>query len=308
MLKSMQIMQTILQANVTITTSKQRSKNVVSSNNNNTKWNAKKLEFFDLMYDNKSINIEQIMKHANKNIYFWNVHLFLNKVKNMTLIHDDQFVRKNLFICLRDIALQWFTFEISAETKELFRYDQELRYWIEQLFKRFKKSSDVSIIIIFKERYIMKNARRQRKSKKYASVILRAAKSAEFESIFNQIAIIYNELDVKFQRNLIKFKNITFLNAFLRKINDFKHIWWFFATRNKSNQQSYNRYSANYNQQYSNQIAKRLMKEFTNNKKYENQYFQNQSRYRNNYYNTDNYNNSKEKYKVFNSDRQSQSF
>ena len=270
MIKSMQIMQVVFQATTAIINIREsrRFEEATSNNSNdNTKWNAEKLRFFDSMYDNKSISIDQVMKHAEKNIYFRDVYLFLNRVKDMTLIHEDQFVRKNLFICLRDTALQWYIAEISIETKELLRYEQSLRYWTEQFLKRFKKSFDVSIITILKERYVMKNARRHREFKKYASVILRTAKSTKLGSVANQIAIIYNELNVKFQRNLIRSENVTFLNVFLRKIDDFKHIWWSFATRSKFNQQFYNRYSANYNQQYSSQIAERFMKESTDNRR-----------------------------------------
>ena len=70
----------------------------------------------------------------------------------------------------------------------------------------------------------MKNARRRRKSREYASIILRAIKSTELEFHVNQIAIIYNELDLEFQRNLIKSESVSSLNTFLREMNDFKHI------------------------------------------------------------------------------------
>ena len=200
------------------------------------------------MYDSKSVNTEQVMKHANKDIYFRDVHLFLDRVKNMTLIHDDQFVRENLFICLRDIALQWYTFEISTKTKKLLRYEQDLRYWTDQLLKRFKEFSDVSIVIIFRERYTMNDARRRRELREYASIILRATKSADMESVTNQIAIIYNELNLEFQRNLIRSENVSSLNTFLRKIDDFKHIWWTLTERNRaSSQSSYSRYQINNN-------------------------------------------------------------
>ena len=315
MLKFMQTMQAVLQTNVTTIEIRQRSEDAAFSNNDNTRWNAEKLEFFDFMYDSKSINTEQVMKHADKDIYFRDVHLFLDRVKDMTLIHDDQFVRKNLFICLRDIALQWYTFEILTETKELLRYKQGLRYWTDQLLKRFKKSSNVSIVTILRERYTMNDARRRRKFRKYAFIILRAAKSTDMKFVTNQIAIIYNELDFEFQRDLIRSENISSLDTFLREIDDFKHIWWSLISRNRSNQifpqSSYERYQDNYSYNY-NQFEERLMKESADNRRYENhysqnenQYSQNQSRYRNNYYNSDNYNNSKEEYEVYSSDRQS---
>ena len=305
MLKSMQTMQAVLQANVTTIEIRQRSEDAAFSNNDNTRWNAEKLEFFDSMYDNKSINTGQVMKHVEKNIYFRDVHLFIDRAKDMTVIHDEQFVRENLFICLKETTLQWYISKISTEIKELLRYEQELRYWTKQLLKRFKESADVFMTTILRERYIMKNARRRRESREYASIILRAAKSTELKSHVNQIAIIYNEFDFEFQRDLIRSENVSSLNTFLREMNDFKHIWWALTAKNKSSSQTtYDRYQSNNNY---NQSAGRLMNESTNNRnyRYENQYYQNQftERYRGN---SDNYN-SKDEYAIYSLDRQSQS-
>ena len=312
MLNSMQTMQTVLQinaANTTIRDQRHRSEEATSSNNDNSKWNVAELKFFDSMYDNKSINIDQVMKHTEKDIYFRKIHLFLNRVKDMTIIHDDQFIRENLFICLKSAALQWYIFELSTETKELLRYEQNLKYWTDQLLKRFKKSSNVFIITILKERYTMNDVRRRRKFREYAFIILRAAKSTDMKFVTNQIAIIYNELDLEFQRNLIRFENVSSLNTFLREINDFKHIWWSLISRNKLqlfSQSSYERYQDNYSYNY-NQFEERFMKEATKNRNYrrENSYSQNQStkRYRNSYYNSDNYNNFNEKNSVYESNR-----
>ena len=46
------------------------------------------------MYDKKSINIDQVMKHAKKDIYFKDVHLFIEKIKAITTIQD-QAIRRN---------------------------------------------------------------------------------------------------------------------------------------------------------------------------------------------------------------------
>ena len=308
MLNSMQTMQTVLQinaVNITIRDQRHRSEETTFSNNDNSRWNVAELEFFDSMYDNRSINIGQVMKHTGKDIYFRNIHLFLDRVKDMTIIHDDQFIRENLFICLKSAALQWYIFELSTETKELLRYEQNLKYWTDQLLKRFKKSSNVFIITILKERYTMNDVRRRRKFREYAFIILRAAKSTDMKFVTNQIAIIYNELDFEFQQNFIKFENVSSLNTFLREINDFKHIWWSLISRNRLqffSQSSYERYQNNYSYNY-NQFEKRLMKEATENRNYkrENSYFQNQStkKYRSSYYNSDNYNNFNEKNSIY---------
>jgi hypothetical protein len=77
---------------------------------------------------------------------------------------------------------------------------------------------------LIKEKYIMKNARRRRKSREYAEVILKAAKSTELTSEINQIFLIYNEIDVKFQRDILMSKIDTKLNDFLTDLDDRKNV------------------------------------------------------------------------------------
>ena len=69
----------------------------------------------------------------------------------------------------------------------------------------------------------MKNVRKHKKFFEFVEIIIRDVKST-IMSIFFQIYFIYNELKLKFRRDLIKFtKNIT-MNAFLQKLNDKKKI------------------------------------------------------------------------------------
>lgn len=72
----------------------------------NSRWNAFEIEFFDSMYNKKSINIDQTMKHTDRNTYLRNVHLFIEKTKNIAIIQKKQHVRDNLFTCFRKAALQ----------------------------------------------------------------------------------------------------------------------------------------------------------------------------------------------------------
>ena len=200
----------------------------------NSKWNAFEVEFFDSLYDEKSINIEQVMKHAKKNTYFRNVHFFIERIKDIAIIQDEQHVRDNLFTCLKDFALQWYISKISIEVKQLMRYDDAIDHWTTQLFNRFKKSINVFMSIILKEKYTMKDARRHKKSREYAAIILRATRSTDLESIANQIIIIYNEFDIEFQRDLTKPSNVLSLNSFFRNIDDCKEIWWQLTARRET--------------------------------------------------------------------------
>ena len=53
----------------------------ISISSINLRWNTHDLEFFDLNYDDKTIYIVVLIEHTNKNTYFRNIHLFLDRAK-----------------------------------------------------------------------------------------------------------------------------------------------------------------------------------------------------------------------------------
>ncbi len=64
--------------------------------------------------------------------------------------------------------------------------------------KRFRERSNVIMTVIIKKKYIMNDARNRREFREYAKIIMRATRSAEFESDEHVIMLIYNELDLEF--------------------------------------------------------------------------------------------------------------
>ena len=76
-----------------------------NNDNDNNQFQSKHLDFFDSFHDNKSVTIDAIMKFISENIIFRNVHLFMIKAKNFAIIKNDDFVRRNLYLCLKNDAL-----------------------------------------------------------------------------------------------------------------------------------------------------------------------------------------------------------
>ncbi len=70
----------------------------------------------------------------------------------------------------------------------------------------------------------MKNVRYRRESREYAEVILRAAKSTDLTSEISQIFLIYNDIDVEFQRDISMSKADIKLNNFLIDLDDRKNV------------------------------------------------------------------------------------
>ena len=57
------------------------------------------------MYEFKFVVIEISIKYFDKNIYFRDVNMFIDRIKNMTIVKNIELIRQNLYICFRDIVL-----------------------------------------------------------------------------------------------------------------------------------------------------------------------------------------------------------
>ena len=63
------------------------------------------VSFFDPFYDGKSINTGSAMEHAGKDTYFRDVHVFIDKIIDVSRTKSDV-VRQNLQLCLRGSVLK----------------------------------------------------------------------------------------------------------------------------------------------------------------------------------------------------------
>lgn len=231
--------------------------------NPNWRWNPSEVGFFDPMFDDKSSVTGAPMEHAGKDTYFRDVHLFIERLNDIAVVRGEKLVRENLFTCLRGLALQWYTSELTSDAKLVVKYGDGIINWEIKLLERFKERPNVSMAVLMRERYTVDDARKHREPREYASTIIQAAKCAELANPFNQILLIYNGLHVEFQRDLHKPTNETNLNAFLQELDDYKDIWWQLAARqNRSNKPD------------------RLDKEYRTSRKYNNSQTQNSNGWR----------------------------
>ena len=76
-----------------------------NDDNDNSQFQSKHLNFFDSFHDDKSVAIDAAMKSTSENIVFRDVHLFMTRTKNFVVIKDENIVRRNLFQCLKNDAL-----------------------------------------------------------------------------------------------------------------------------------------------------------------------------------------------------------
>ena len=190
------------------------------------RWYASNLGFFDPNYENKTITTGDAMKHAGKDTIFRDVHLFVERIRDVAAIKRDELVRQNLSTCLKGAALTWYTSELIPDQKQLLKLGRGVEEWEQKLVAQFKERPNIAMATIVRERYTIVDARNRREPREYAGVITCAAKSAELGTTGHIIMLIYNGLDLEFQRDLPTLLLTTPLEQFLQQLDDRKDIWW----------------------------------------------------------------------------------
>lgn len=64
-------------------------------------FNPEDIEYFDLNFENRSAATGDAIAHSEKDTYYKNVHVFVEKIKKMAIVLDVEIVRRNLSSCLR---------------------------------------------------------------------------------------------------------------------------------------------------------------------------------------------------------------
>ena len=64
-------------------------------------YNSTNFDFFNFNYNKKFIHTNETVKHFEKNIFFQNVHFFVNKTKNMIVSK-----KNNLFVIIYDLIFE----------------------------------------------------------------------------------------------------------------------------------------------------------------------------------------------------------
>lgn len=214
-----------------------------SDNENvNDRWNSSDLEYFDSMYNDRFVSTESALKHMSKNTYFKNIHLFLERAKEMMILKTDELIWINLWLSLQEDVLKWW-YTLDDIEKRIMKYenDDSLDEWAQLLIKQFSQSSNVTIDSMLNEKYTLQDTFNRRESRSFAQKIIQAVKDVKLDNVKNQLDIMYNVIDLKLQRDIKRSNDQITLNLFMSNIDDCKHEWWVIAFRLLRNNSHYKR-------------------------------------------------------------------
>ena len=155
-------------------------------------WKIEKVDLFDSKMN--KFNFENnYTVNVDRNFFYVDVYVFVDRFKNMIFLRDDDKLRIVIFQCLRKSVMQWHFMKLFDFEKNLLR-NVSFRQWYDALIIRFKKRSTFVLNLMQKKKNIFVDAKKQKNSRFYAQNIFRHVKIVYMNSVFNQITLIWNNL------------------------------------------------------------------------------------------------------------------
>lgn len=168
---------------------------------------------------------------SRKDTYYWNVYLFIDRIKDITSIQDSELVHSNLSTCLRGSAQKWYFFELTQlERDALQELDEGVTEWIKALKKRFKPSISVCMVTLTTEKYTMTDTKNHWEPVNFVQSVVHHMKSAGFDTTKAQLTYAWNQLEVELHWDISEPSDEISLIDFIQ-IMKFKKQIWFELTR-----------------------------------------------------------------------------
>ena len=210
----------------------------------NTTLKADDIGFFDPACEG-----EGPVVNAGRHTFYKDIYAFVDRLKDFVEIKGEEKVREVLPMCFRGESLTWHSTELTDLEKTLLR-TASLTAWYDSLIKRFKERASVAVHHLQTERYTLLDARNGKSPRTYVQNLIRHAKAAEFDSIYNQLTVAWNNLALEFRRDIPEPTPSTTLGQFLDQVDSKSNIWNEMSRQNRAPTQNVERRTSKQTGQY----------------------------------------------------------
>lgn len=76
------------------------------------------MSFFDFEYQSKYETIIVVVMNVDKHVFYRDVYVFVDILKNLVIQHDDETIKNIVVACFCDFALMWYSIELLDYTRE----------------------------------------------------------------------------------------------------------------------------------------------------------------------------------------------
>ena len=171
---------------------------------------------------------------VGKHIYYTEVYAFVDRLKDLEQQHHE--VGVDVAASLRGSALAWYSMEISELERKGLRTN-DMATWYDELIKRFKMKSATAMSHLTGQasRFSLTSLKTM-KPRTWAMHMRYLAKAAAFDSTYNQLTTMWNQLDVQLRRDVPMPGPHTSLTSFLEQLDEKTAIWEEMADRQLKHQ------------------------------------------------------------------------
>ena len=171
--------------------------------------------------------------NAGKHAYYLDVFVFVDRLNELARKYGQHLVQDVIPSCLRGSALTWWTTEVDHPTKTALE-DSELQPWIDLLIKTFRTNPAQALSALTRSRYTLRDLHMGMTPRTWIHGQLSLARSADLGSIYNQLTMIWNQMDPYFQEQLAQPSPTTTLSAFLKDVDAKTTAWQNRAARQQA--------------------------------------------------------------------------
>ena len=176
--------------------------------------NPEEAAFFDPNYEGNGAVI-----NAGKNVFYRDVYALVDRLKEMEQIKGEGKLRSVVPQCFQGSALIWHSIELSETEKALLRR-ADLVAWYETLIARFQQRTQVALKSLQQSRYTMANAKERKDPRQFVQEIVRYARAAQIDSIYNQLSMAWQNLDWQFRLHISVPTTSTTIQQFLNQLDE----------------------------------------------------------------------------------------
>ncbi|KAE8348017.1 hypothetical protein BDV28DRAFT_153502 [Aspergillus coremiiformis] len=190
--------------------------------------NGWKTEDIGYFYPDQPKNINQaddLLKDQGARTYYRDVYTFVDQIRDIVTLKSEQTVRNNIHSCLRGAALEWYITELTQLEKVALRNIPIEEGWLKSLTQRFKPRAPEALEKLTTLSYGFRDIRTGKTPRAYAQELLRHARAANVDSVYNQLTLAWSHMEPSLRRDISKPTPDTTLGTFLNELDQKYGIW-----------------------------------------------------------------------------------
>lgn len=179
--------------------------------------------FFDPSYEDPT-NTNSPVVSVGRHVFYRDVYAFEDRLKDLVHLKGEDKVREVLPTCFRGSALIWHSTQLTELEKRGLR-NFSVGQWCETLVEKFKERTATALEHLKADHYTMADARQGRAPREFAQNMMRYAKAAHMDSVYNQITLIWSNLALEFRQQIPEPTTSTTLSQFIDQLDSKESIW-----------------------------------------------------------------------------------